>query len=244
MTLRITKPLEQFSWQPQPRAQQLVHDLLAQFLSRSPQTAQLGERMRNETGTRLVDWIDHFAFPGTADLEQQLKSAGFTETSFPGAQHAFVQNQGIFPVILLTDGQDQGSQLRLRDAVEAAQKSDSICYVLLLADRDIYGGTYYGSGDMNKLAKETGGRMIEIGNKVDKLKDAFDQISRELRSQYSLGFKPDDIADGKTHKIVVKVDVDGDGQYDDKAYVVKAREVYNAPKPEAAAGTKTGGGKQ
>ena len=42
---------------------------------------------------------------------------------------------------------------------------------------------------------------------------------------------------------VVKVDVDGDGQYDDKAYIVKAREVYNAPKPDVS-GTKAGGGKQ
>jgi hypothetical protein len=64
-----------------------------------------------------------------------------------------------------------------------------------------------------------------------------------LRSQYSLGFKPDDVADGKSHKIVVKVDVDGDGQYDDKAYVVKAREIYNAPKPESA-GSKSAGAKQ
>jgi len=56
-----------------------------------------------------------------------------------------------------------------------------------------------------------------------------------LRSQYSLGFNPGE-PDGKTHKIVVKVDVDGDGQYDDKEFVVKAREFYNAPKPGAVAG--------
>ncbi len=47
-------------------------------------------------------------------------------------------------------------------------------------------------------------------------------------------FKPDDVHDGKSHKIVVKVDVDGSGQFDNKAYVVKAREVYNAPKPESS----------
>src|SRR2546426_11740730 len=103
MTLRITQPLDQFSWQPQPRAQHVVHDLLSQFLSRSPQTARLGERMRDETGTRLVDWIDHFAFPYSADLHRQLQQAGFTETSLPGADRAFIQPQGIFPVILLTE---------------------------------------------------------------------------------------------------------------------------------------------
>src|SRR6185436_17893589 len=97
MTLRITKSLEQFSWQPQPRAQQLVHDLLAQFLSRSPQTAKLAERMRIETGTRLVDWIDHFAVPHSGDIEQQLKFAGFTQISLPGADRCFTQDQGIFP---------------------------------------------------------------------------------------------------------------------------------------------------
>src|SRR6201984_1149397 len=42
-------------------------------------------------------------------------------------------------MILLTDGEDQGSQLRIKDAIEAAQKSDSICYVLLIADRGFYG---------------------------------------------------------------------------------------------------------
>src|SRR5947207_14708339 len=104
MTLRITQPLDQFTWQPQPRAQHLVHDLLSQFLSRSPQTVRLAERMRDETGTRLVDWIDHFAVPGSKELQQQLKTAGFEPTSLPGAQQAFSQPQGIFPVIILTDG--------------------------------------------------------------------------------------------------------------------------------------------
>src|SRR5688572_25162813 len=103
MTMQMTtsKPLEDFSWQPQPRAQQLVHDLLAQFLSRSPQTARLGERMRHETGTRLIDWIDHLAFPRTSDLEHQLRQAGFIETSLPGADHANIQEHGIFPSIIL-----------------------------------------------------------------------------------------------------------------------------------------------
>ncbi len=38
-------------------------------------------------------------------------------------------------MILLTDGQDEGSRLKIRDAIEAAQKADSIVYVLLCADR-------------------------------------------------------------------------------------------------------------
>src|SRR5438270_10229725 len=77
-------------------------------------------------------------------------------------------------LILLTDGEDQGSQLRLEDALEAAQKSDTIIYTLLIADRGSSWGT--GSGAMRKLCEPTGGRVIDVGNRRDKLQKAFDQI--------------------------------------------------------------------
>jgi Ca-activated chloride channel homolog len=94
---------------------------------------------------------------------------------------------------------------------------------------------------MKTFAKESGGSFFPVTFEGE-LPSVLGNINAMLRSQYSLGFKPDDVADGKSHKIVVRVDVDGDGQYDDKAYVVKAREVYNAPKPDAAS-SKSGGGK-
>src|SRR5271169_452884 len=96
-------------------------------------------------------------------------------------------------MILLTDGEDEGSRLKIKDAIEAAQKADAICYVLLIADRGFYGMGGFGySGDsaMKKLTQETGGRVIEVGNKIDKLRQAFDQISQELRSQYNIGYTP------------------------------------------------------
>ena len=95
---------------------------------------------------------------------------------------------------------------------------------------------------MKTFAKESGGAFYPVTFEGE-LPNVLGSINALLRSQYSLGFKPDDVHDGKSHKIVVKVDVDGDGQYDDKAYVVKAREVYNAPKPDAAS-SKGGGSKQ
>jgi VWFA-related protein len=95
---------------------------------------------------------------------------------------------------------------------------------------------------MKTFAKESGGSYFPVTFEGE-LPTVMSNINALLRSQYSLGFKPDDVADGKSHKIVVKVDVDGDGQTDEKAYVVKAREVYNAPKPDAAS-NKSGGGKQ
>jgi len=94
-------------------------------------------------------------------------------------------------MILLTDGEDQGSQYNIKDAVEAAQKADTIVYVLLCADRGFYGfGGYSGDSAMKKLTTESGGRTIEVGNKPEKLKTAFQQISDELRSQYYIGYVP------------------------------------------------------
>ncbi len=111
-------------------------------------------------------------------------------------------------MILLTDGQDEGSRLKIQDAIEAAQKADAIIYVLLCADRGFYGGFsmgYSGEGDMRKLTEQTGGRVINVGNKFDKLKDAFDQIAKELRSQYNIGYTPTNLnRDGTYRKIEIK----------------------------------------
>lgn len=109
-------------------------------------------------------------------------------------------------MIILTDGEDQGSKLKLRDAIESAQKSDAIVYVLLCADRGFYGGMgYSGEFDMKKLTEATGGRMINVGNKFDKLREAFDQIAAELRSQYSIGYVPTNLKqDGTYRKLEIK----------------------------------------
>jgi VWFA-related protein len=132
------------------------------------------------------------------------------------------QQVGRKAMILLTDGEDQGSQLKLKDAVEAAQKSDSIVYVLLCADRGFYGGFgYSGEGEMKKLTQETGGRVIDVGNKPEKLKQAFDQIALELRSQYNIGYTPSNSAqDGTFRKVEIHTK--------NKDYKIQARTGYYA----------------
>ena len=112
-------------------------------------------------------------------------------------------------MILLTDGEDEGSRLKIKDAIEAAQKADAIVYVLLCADRGFYGsfgmGGYSGESEMRKLTEATGGRVINVGNKFDKLREAFDQIAAELRSQYNLGYTPTNpVQDGGYRKLEVK----------------------------------------
>jgi len=121
-------------------------------------------------------------------------------------------------LILLTDGEDQGSQLKLQDALEAAQKSDAIVYTLLISDSGVAMGT--GAGLMRKLCEETGGRVIHVGNNQDKLQKAFDQISEELRSQYSIGYTPSNNKhDGSFRKVEIKTK---------NGYKVQARKGYYA----------------
>jgi VWFA-related protein len=97
------------------------------------------------------------------------------------------QEAGRKILVLLTDGGDQGSQENLKTATEAAQKANAIIYVILIADRGFYSGFgmgYSGDRDMERLAGDTGGRVINVGNNGKKLQEAFDQIQDELRTQY------------------------------------------------------------
>ncbi len=95
-------------------------------------------------------------------------------------------------IVILTDGQDQGSQLKLNDAVESAVKSNAIVYVINIVDRQSYyqnGWWYGGLGAMDKLTKDSGGRIVDGGN-GRKLEEAFAQISDELRTQYLVSYTP------------------------------------------------------
>jgi VWFA-related protein len=110
-------------------------------------------------------------------------------------------------LVLLTDGGDQGSQETLKSATEAAQKANAIVYVILIADRAFYGGGSFnlgdsGARDMDRLASDTGGRVINVGHDGKKLEDAFRQIQDELRTQYLLSYTPTNAkADGTFRKI-------------------------------------------
>jgi VWFA-related protein len=122
-------------------------------------------------------------------------------------------------VLIVTDAQDEGSKVRLEEAVEAAQRTDTVVHILLVADPHFGGGN---GSVAHKLTEETGGRTIVV-NSEKHLAEAFDQISEELRSQYTLGYYPTNSAhDGKFRKIKVEMN-----NHDLK---VLARKGYYAPK--------------
>jgi VWFA-related protein len=121
-------------------------------------------------------------------------------------------------IVIVTDAQDEGSKVRLEEAIEAAQRTDTVIHLLLVADPR-FGGN---AGVARRLTEETGGRLIVV-NSEKKLEEAFDQISEELRSQYTLGYYPTNTAkDGRFRKI--RVDANNHD------YKVLARKGYYAPK--------------
>lgn len=122
-------------------------------------------------------------------------------------------------IVIVTDAQDEGSKVRIEQAIEAAQRTDSVIHILLVADPHFGGGN---SGAAHKLTDETGGRTVVV-NSEKHLAQAFDQISEELRMQYTLGYYPTNSArDGKFRKIKVEMT-----NHDLK---VLARKGYYAPK--------------
>jgi VWFA-related protein len=126
------------------------------------------------------------------------------------------KQQGRKALILLTDGVDHGSKESLAEAIETAQRADTIVYCILFADKDAYGngggyggrphmggmggrgGGYPGRSDeshpdgkkvLEQMAKTSGGRFFEVSKK-DPIDKIYDAINEELRSQYVLGYTP------------------------------------------------------
>jgi hypothetical protein len=99
MTAQLQDVRTSFDWQPQPAAAALVQRLLDRCIERNPQIGTLQRHMYEETGTRLVDWIDMLGVAGERDLEPQLHDAGFEIDPSSRRQRGFVHPAGIFPRI-------------------------------------------------------------------------------------------------------------------------------------------------
>jgi VWFA-related protein len=139
----------------------------------------------------------------------------FYDAVFLAAHDKLSSEAGRKAIVVLTDAEDTGSKLNLQDAIEAAQRTDTVVHVLLVAAD---------GGDQSvakRLTDETGGRMIIVRNEKN-LEQAFDQISEELRSQYTVGYAPTNKKrDGSYRKIKVEMK--------DKEYSALTRRGYYAP---------------
>ena len=128
---------------------------------------------------------------GTVPAIGKPKGTLLYDAVYLAASQVMTQVTGRKAMILLTDGQDEGSRTKIGEAIAAAQKSNVPVYVILIADRSFYGSFDYGGYTaMKKMTEETGGRLIDVGNNSKKLEEAFEQIEDELRTQYVASYTP------------------------------------------------------
>ena len=105
-------------------------------------------------------------------------------------------------IILLTDGVDTISQVKMHEAVERAQKADALIYAIGIGD-SYHGGVDRGS--LKKLAERTGGRAY-FPESERELRTAFEQIQRELREQYLVAYSPSNKnRDGSYRRIQIEI---------------------------------------
>jgi len=115
-------------------------------------------------------------------------------------------------LILITDGDDEGSTYDRKAAIQAAQKADAIIFSIYYVDRGFYsryGGLSFGGGgegELKKMSEETGGQVFTVSGKHP-LSEVFKEIQEELRNQYSVAYSPDNpTRDGGFRRIEIKVD--------------------------------------
>ncbi len=129
-------------------------------------------------------------------------------------------------IILLSDGDDNQSRATREEAIEMAQRAEVIIYTI---STNLAPNADRGDKVLQRIAEATGGRAF-YPFKIQDVANAFTEIQDELRSQYSIAYKPSDFsADGRYRSIDIALP--------DKKYRVRARKGYYAPKTGPAAGT-------
>ena len=136
------------------------------------------------------------------------------------SQDIMKKQQGRKALIVLSDGGENGSDATLSDAIEAAQRAETLIYTILFSDNS-YGNN---PGIMQRLAKETGGGYFEVAKKLS-IDQVFALIQEDLRSQYSIGYvsdRPPVVSEFRKIQLTVKR----------PALVVQSRDKYWAGPPD------------
>ncbi len=191
---------------------------------------------------------------GGGGSRQHFGGAGtlLYDAVFLASDEVIKKQQGRKALIILSDGDDRGSKETVTTAIATAQRADTVVYSILFADdqeshnRGSFGGPGMGrhggggggqgrypqQGDrtdgkkiLERISKETGGRMFEVSKK-ESIEQIYKTIAEELRNQYSIGYTPAaDVAAGY-HKIAVTTK--------QKDLTVQARDGYYATQQQPA----------
>lgn len=159
--------------------------------------------------------------PGPVPTVYRPRGTILFDAVYLAAHDQLVDQVGRKVLILITDGVDQGSRYKVADAIKAAQIRDAIIYGIYYSDPGAYGGFFSpGSGDLKRMAEDTGGRVLKVDRKHT-LHEVFQEIQDEMRSQYAIGYTPTNAnKDGSFRKIDIKLR--------DKDLRVQARKGYYA----------------
>ncbi len=171
---------------------------LLQDITGSPRSLQEGlGRMKLNGGFSGIN-------AGPVPTLSQPRGTVLYDAVFLAANDMLAKEVGRKAIVLITDGEDQGSRETERAAIEAAQKADAMIYGILYVDRQFYGafgGGYGGEGTLKHMSEETGGRLFEVDRKHT-LDSIFGEIQQEMRTQYAIGYTPTNSKkDGSYRKI-------------------------------------------
>ncbi|HEY9403067.1 MAG TPA: VWA domain-containing protein [Pyrinomonadaceae bacterium] len=122
-------------------------------------------------------------------------------------------------VVVITDGTDTSSRARLEEAIEMAQRTETIIFAISTKAGfssvvpGVEAGTVKDDDDkrLDRLADATGGKAFFIGDRLE-LERAFTRVARELRGQYIVTYRPTNKKyDGSYRRIEVKLAAERDG---------------------------------
>jgi VWFA-related protein len=123
-------------------------------------------------------------------------------------------------IILLTDGEDTTSRMKIGDAIDEALRAEVVIYSIGIGDPG-YGGV--NEGALKRISEATGGRAV-FPKRPRELEQAFIQLEQDLRQQYLLAYEPkNEAADGSFRKIEIRV-------ANRKEAKIRHRRGYYAPK--------------
>jgi hypothetical protein len=108
MTL-LNSPDGFLQWNPQPGAFRFIRALASDFLAACTEASAFAIRLRKETGTRFIDWIDHFRLNRRDPRIDLLADAGYREKNSFAEYAVYVNDTGRFPPILLWDGASEAA---------------------------------------------------------------------------------------------------------------------------------------
>jgi Ca-activated chloride channel family protein len=123
-------------------------------------------------------------------------------------------------VLVFTDGDDTASKVGVGKVMDRAREKDVMIYAIGLVTEYFNGQQRVRSSPdrgLKKLAEDTGGGYFELKKTAD-LGETFTRVAQELHSQYVLGFSPE-VADGRIHKLEVRVKRTGMNARARKTYV-------------------------